>query len=95
MCGTQCTIWFPHDARRHALNSKLGSFLCFLTSKNEPIKRIYILIPNPFDAFLLREWHKTHKISEALHFTSVITRTVGEQRPSEITWMKGKGFRGP
>jgi hypothetical protein len=49
----------------------------FLDIEDGAIKRIYVLIPNPTDAFLLRDWRKTHRLSEILHFTSAITKTVG------------------
>lgn len=67
----------PTEREETRLKLEAGEFPMFLDIENEAIKRIYVLIPNPVDAFLLREWRKTHKISEALHFTSAITRTLG------------------
>lgn len=78
MCGRAVQdLVLPTEREETRLQLEAGDFPMFLEIENEAIKRVYILIPNPIDAFLLREWRKTHKISEVLHFTSAITMTVG------------------
>ncbi|GAB1208781.1 hypothetical protein APSETT445_007542 [Aspergillus pseudonomiae] len=78
MCGhASQDLVLPTGCEETCLKLESGNFPMFLDIENEAIKRIYVLIPNPVDAFLIREWRKTHRISEALHFTSAITRTVG------------------
>lgn len=69
------SLVLPTERKETRLKLEAGEFPMFLEMENEAIKRIYVLIPNPVDAFLLREWRKTHRISEALHFTSAITKT--------------------
>lgn len=78
MCGRAVQdLVLPTECKETRLKLESGEFPMFLEIENKAIKRVYILIPNPIDAFLLREWCKTHKMSEALHFTSAITMTVG------------------
>ncbi|KAL3460047.1 hypothetical protein BJX64DRAFT_300957 [Aspergillus heterothallicus] len=78
MCGRAVQdLVLPTNRRETRLKLESGEFPMFLDVENGVINRIYVSIPNPVDAFLLREWRKTHKISEALHFTSALTNTVG------------------
>jgi hypothetical protein len=75
MCGRAVQdLVLPTKRKETRLKLEAGEFPMFLDVENG---QIYVLIPNPIDAFLLREWRKTHKISEALHFTSDLTNTVG------------------
>lgn len=69
------SLVLPTERKEKTLKLEAGEFPLFIEMDDEAIKRIYVLIPNPVDAFLLREWRKTHRISEALHFTSAITKT--------------------
>ncbi|KGO39200.1 hypothetical protein PEX1_063420 [Penicillium expansum] len=78
MCGRAVQdLVLPTEREETRLKLEAGEFPMFLEVENEAIKRVYVLIPNQIDAFLLREWRKTHKISEVLHFTSAITMTIG------------------
>lgn len=78
MCGRAVQdLVLPTECKETRLKLESGDVPMFLEIEDEAIKRVYFLIPNPIDAFLLREWRKTHKISEALHFTSTITMTIG------------------
>lgn len=76
MCGHAVQNFVvPMKRQETCLKLDAGEFPVFLDLDRETIQRVYILIPNPADAFLFREWRKTHKISEILHFTSAITKT--------------------
>lgn len=78
MCGRSVQhLVLPAGYKETRLKLEAGEFPMFLDIENEAIKRIYVLTPNPTDAFLLRDWRKTHRLSEILHFTSAITRTGG------------------
>ncbi|KAJ5284085.1 hypothetical protein N7505_002065 [Penicillium chrysogenum] len=74
---TRRDLVLPKECMETRLKLEAGEVPMFLDIKNDIIKRIYVLIPNPVDAFLLREWRKTHRISEVLHFISAITMTIG------------------
>jgi hypothetical protein len=78
MCGRSVQdLVLPVEHKETRLKLESGEFPMFLELENDTVNRVYLLIPNPVDAFLLREWRRTHRISEALHFTSVITLAVG------------------
>ncbi|KAK1139819.1 hypothetical protein N8T08_011144 [Aspergillus melleus] len=78
MCGRAVqSLVLPIGCEETRLRLEAGELPMFLDIEGAAFKRVYILIPNPVDAFLLRGWRKTHRISEALHFASAVTRTVG------------------
>ena len=78
LCGRSVQeLVIPTGCEETRLNLDAKDFPMFLDIGNRAIKRIYVQIPNPTGAYLLRDWRKTHIISEILRFTSAITRTVG------------------
>jgi hypothetical protein len=78
MCGRSVQDFvLPIESEETCIKLESGDLPVFLGIEKKAIKRIYVQITNPIEASLLREWRKCHKISEALHFTAAITRTVG------------------
>ncbi|KAJ5587269.1 uncharacterized protein N7459_003034 [Penicillium hispanicum] len=78
MCGRSVqNLVLPTRCEETRLKLEAGDFPMFLDIEDGAIKRIYVLTPNPTDAFLLRDWRKTHRLSEIIHFISAITKTIG------------------